>query len=285
MKRTFLLLLLPVILGLFSFCSKKNSSSGDGGPGDPPPVKPNTVSGIVLDASGNPVAGARIRAENPTGDNIHLTATSGADGKYSLQLTSIGGWKIYAWKEVELGDNIYQVRLGMENQTDYDAFTPTKGVLRNFVWKLSGRIPDRTVSKENGTGYFGGTIKFINYNSLVDEMPPGTEVTIHLTPAEGAVYLDGSSAAGKTVIKTFTIVSGVGQAYYINDIPATKYVIRVTSKLNGTEMTSYISGGNPDEFFEGFEYTFQPEPGSSGSYESGLGSPNEYPFYILHTAQ
>ncbi|MBX2921707.1 MAG: hypothetical protein KF746_05920 [Chitinophagaceae bacterium] len=49
-------------------------------------------------------------------------------------------------------------------------------------------------------------------------------------------------------------------------------------------MAVYIGGGTPDEFFEGFEYAFQPE-GGSGSYENGLGSPNEYTFYLLHTEE
>ncbi len=268
-----------LIIGLFSFCSKKGMGEEAGG------GAPNTVHGTVVDASGKPVPGARIRAENPTGDNIHINATSGADGKYSVQLTSIGGWKIYAWKEVEFEGNTYQVRLGMQNDADYDAFTPSsKALTRNFVWKLSGRIPDRIVSKENGTGYFGGTVKFINYNSLIDIMPPGTEVTIKFTPVDDAKYLDGTSAAGKILTKSFTIKDAVGQAYYVNDIPATKYVITATSKLNGVNLNVYIGGGNPDEFFEGFEYTFQPE-GGSGSYESGLGSPNEYSFYILHSAE
>lgn len=268
-----------LIIGLFSFCSKKGKGEETGG------GTPNTVVGTVTDASGKPVSGARIRAENPTGNNIHINATSGTDGKYSVQLTLIGGWKIYAWKEVEFEGNTYEVRLGMEKDSDYDAFTPSaKGLTRNFVWKLEGKIPDRTISKENGSGYFGGTVKFINYNSLIDIMPPGTEVTVKFTPADGAKYLDGSSAAGKIVTKSFTIKDGVGQAYYINDIPATKYVITATSKLNGENLKAYIGGGNPDKFFEGFEYTFQSE-GGSGSYESGLGSPNEYSFYILHSAE
>ncbi|MGN6416799.1 MAG: carboxypeptidase-like regulatory domain-containing protein [Pseudobacter sp.] len=276
MKRTSLIILLALVTGLLSFCGKKDkdNTSTDSAP--------YTISGTITDATGKPVAGARIRAENPTGNNIHITGTSGADGKYSIRLTSIGGWKIYAWKEVEMEGNIYQVRLGMENDSDYDAFTPsTKGLTRNFVWRLSGRIPDRTPSKENGTGWFGGSIKIINYNSLVDIMPPGTEVTVTFKPVAGAKYLDGSPAAGKVITKTLTIKDGVGQAYYINDIPATKYIISVASKYNGRALNTYIGYSNPDNFYEGFEFMF-PTEGGSGTYESGLGSPNEQSFYMAH---
>lgn len=278
MKQNVMQVLVGLVACFLISCKKNNGNT------DVPPADLYTVSGAITDASGKPVSGARVRAENSTGNNIHITGTSDAEGKYSLKLSAIGGWKIYAWKEVTFESQTYQVRLGMEKDSDYDAFSVTSGIKRNFVWKLNGRIPDRTVSKENGTGFFGGTVKFINYNSLVDVMPPGTEVTIRFTPAEGAKYLDGSSAAGKTVERKFGITDGVGQAYYINDIPATNYVITATSTLNGTYMPVYLGGGTPDEFYEGFEYTFQPEAGS-GSYESGLGSPNEYSFYILHTEE
>ncbi|MFT3793373.1 carboxypeptidase-like regulatory domain-containing protein [Flavobacterium sp.] len=244
------------------------------------PGKPYTVSGTVKDGSGNPISNARIRIENPNGNNIHYTTTSNNAGQYSITVSAIGGYKIYAWKEATTENATYQVRLGMESNSDYDAFNvPASGVTKNFVWKLNGRIPDRVVSNENGSGYFGGTVKFINYNSFSDQMAPGTEVTITLTPAAGAKFLDGTSAAGRTVEKRFTIVDGVGQAYYINDIPATQYTITATCRKDGSNKLVYIGAGNPDAFTPNAEYYFRPESGS-GSYESGLGSPNEHYFYM-----
>ena len=260
----------------FISCSKEAATTNP----DQPATKAYTIQGTVKDASGNPVKSARIRIENPTGNNIHYTTTSNENGKYEVTVSAIGGYKIYAWKETEFENEIYQVRLGMEKETDYDAFSvPASGTTKNFVWKLNGRIPDRTVSKENGSGYFGGTIKFINYNSITDEMPAGTEVTITLTPTANAKFLDGTSAAGKTVEKKFTIVSGVAQGYYINDIPATKYKITATSTLNGVTKVVEIGSGTPDELYASAEYYFKPE-GGSGSYENGLGSPNEEYFYL-----
>ncbi len=256
------------------------SCIGEGGPMDPDRSKPYTISGVVKDVSGNPIRGARIRVENPNGNNIHYTATTNDAGRYSITVSAIGGYKIYAWKESVFEDQVYQIRLGMDKESDYDAFSvPPSGTTKNFVWKLSGRIPDRVASKENGTGYFGGTVKFINYNSFTGEMPAGTEVTVLFTPVTGARFLDGTSAEGKTVEKKFTVVSGVGQAYYLNDIPATKYKITVTSLRNGVKKTVDI-GYNADEFSSGTEYYFKPE-GGSGSYENGLISPNEYYFFLM----
>lgn len=264
------------ILALLSLSCTDN----DGNPGEPGGTA-YAISGIVKDASGKPLKGARIRVENPNGNNIHYTTTSDDAGRYSIGVSAIGGYKIYAWKETEFEDYIYQVRLGMEKDSDYDAFNvPPGGVTKNFAWKLNGRIPDRVASKENGSGYFGGTLKFINYNSFTDEMPAGTEVTITLTPVAGARFLDGTSAAGKTVEKKFTIASGVGQAYYINDIPATKYKITAYARRNGATRPVHIGSGSPDEFYADAEYYFKPE-GGSGSYENGLVSPNEYYFYLM----
>lgn len=261
---------------LFSCTGEEVLPNPDGADG-----KAYAISGVVRDASGKPVKGARIRVENPNGNNIHYTATSDEAGKYSIGVSAIGGYKIYAWKEAEYENHTYQVRLGMEKESDYDAFSvPPGGVTKNFTWKLDGRIPDRVVSKENGSGYFGGTIKFINYNALTDEMPAGMEVTIRLTPVPNAKFLDGTSAAGKIVEKRFTIRDGVGQAYYVNDIPATKYRITASGMLNGVAKSVDIGSENPEDFTISAEYYFKPE-GGSGSYENGLISPNENYFYLL----
>lgn len=250
-------------------------------PMNPNNAQPYTISGTVKDAAGNPLRGARIRVENPNGNNIHYTATTNEAGKYSVTVSAIGGYKIYAWKESVFEDQLYQIRLGMEKESDYDAFNvPASGTTKDFVWKLSGRIPDRVASKENGTGYFGGTIKFINYNAFTDEMPAGTEVSVLFTPVAEAKYLDGTSAVGKTIERKFTIASGVGQAYYLNDIPATKYKITVSSLKNGVKKAVHVASGSSDEFLASMEYYFKPE-GGSGSYENGLISPNEYYYYLM----
>lgn len=273
MKISFLLM---SILHLVS-CTKDSNTPDP----DQPGTKAYTITGTVKDAAGNVVKSARIRVENPTGDNIHYNTTSDGNGKYSVTVSAIGGYKIYAWKEAEFEGELYQVRLGMEKEADYDAFSvPAGGVVKNFVWKLNGRIPDRVASKENGTGYFGGTLKLINYNSMTDQLPAGTEVTVTLSPLAGAKYLDGSDATDKLVERKFNIATGVGQAYYINDIPATRYRITALGSFNGVSKRIDLGLGSPDELKPSQDYIFPPE-GGSGSYESGLGSPNETAFYLM----
>lgn len=261
---------------LFLSSCSKSSPEKPGGSGS---GEPNTVSGIAVDAQGHPLAGVKVRAENPTGDNIHVDGTTGADGRYKLKLSSIGGWKIYAWKEVQYEDQTYHLRLGMKTDADYDAFaTDDKAVVKDFVWKLSGRIPDRPASAENGWGYFGASLRLVNFNDLVPVMPAGTKLTITLNPISGAKYLDGTPALS-SVVKSFVIQNGTSN-YYLSDVPVTTYRITVQSELNGVTKAVYVGANSSSDLNEWLEFYFDPAGSSTGSYESGINSPNDSPFYL-----
>jgi hypothetical protein len=242
----------------------------------------NTVSGKVVDPKGNPIAGVKVRADNPAGYNMFVEGTTRADGTYSLTLPAVGSWKIYAWKEVTYKDRTFHLRLGMNEDSEYDFFTPgDKGVVKNFVWKLSGRIPDRSASLMNGWGYFGGCLRFVNMNGVVPAMANGTKVTVTLAPTNGAKYLDGTSAtAAGTIKKSFTITNEPGQNYYIGDIPVTEYQMSIESELNGVKKQVYVGGNNYNNLFEWLEFDFTPALGSSGSFESGISSPVDFPYYM-----
>lgn len=270
------LLMGALLLGIgFSSCSKSSAKEPSGGGTN----EANVVTGIAVDAQGRPLAGVKVRAENPTGNNIHIDGTTGADGRYKLKLTSIGGWKIYAWKEVTYQDQVYHLRLGMKTDQDYDAFaTEGKTLVRDFVWKLSGRIPDRSASFENGWGYFGASLRLVNYNDVVPEMPAGAKLTVTLTPVNGAKYLDGS-AATTPVVKAITIQNGKPN-YYMGDVPVTTYRITAQCEVNGVTKKVFIGASSASNLTEWIEFYFDPSGSSSGSYESGLQSPNDFPFYL-----
>ena len=103
-------------------------------------------------------------------------------------------------------------------------------------------------------------------------------MTITLTPVEGAKYLDGS-AATTPVTKTFTIQNG-NTNYYIGDIPVTEYRMSAESLFNGVKKQVYIGGNDYNNLFAWLEFDFDPASGSSGSYENGLKSPSDFPFYM-----
>ena len=278
-RRLFKLALLYVT-ALFTFASCIETEPPV--PGTDPVAGANTVSGKAVDTKGNPMAGVKVRAENPAGYNIFVDGTTKADGTYSLTLPSVGSWKIYAWKEVNYKDKVFHLRMGMPQDADYDFFTPgNTGVVKNFVWKLSGRIPDRGASLENGWGYFGGSLRFVNFNSVVAAMANGTKVTVTLTPTTGATYLDGTPAtAAGTVKKSFTITNAPGQNYYIGDIPVTEYRMSIESELSGVKKQVYVGGNDYKNLYEWLEFDFNPASGSSGSYENGISTPVEFPYYL-----
>ncbi len=277
MKTSLSKLVIFYLAALFAFTSCIEDDEPQPGNG----AGANTVSGQAVDAQGKPLAGVKVRAENPSGYNIFVEGTTGTDGKYSLTLTSVGGWKIYAWKEVEYKGKIYHLRLGMPEDKDYDAFTPgEKGAVKNFVWKRSGRIPDRGADIKNGFGFFGGSLLFVNVNSVVPAMEPGTKVTVTLTPTNGAKYLDGTPAvATNKVQKTFTIITGPDQNYYMGDIPVTEYHVSIESERNGIKKQVFV-GTNTSQLYEWIEFDFDPASLSSGSYESGIQTPTNTPFYL-----
>lgn len=241
----------------------------------------NTVTGTVLDRLGNPLEGVKVRADNPNGNNIHVEGTTNAEGKYSLKLTSIGGWKIYAWKEVQFMDKTYHLRLAMKNATDYDAFaTEGKTVVRDFVWKLDGRIPDRPASADFGTGYFGGMLYFVNLNGKgYPPMATGTKVTVTLTPVPGATYLDGTPATA-TVTKSFTIADGNAN-YYIGDIKVTNYRMNIEGEKDGVKKIVYMGPRTSlGDFWPWLDFYFDPGVLSVGTFESGIKTGIDTPFYL-----
>ena len=113
-------------------------------------------------------------------------------------------------------------------------------------------------------------------------MPAGTKITVTLTPVNGALYLDGSPAT-EAITKTFTIAERVPRNvnFYIGDIPVTKY--KVTAKTEAGE--NIFLGRNKFNYSDHApesEALFYPSPGSSGSYESGIGvaAATDFPYYM-----
>jgi len=270
LKPTFLIAATAFIACSFSKVSDVTGTADDDG-GGTNKGKPYTVTGKVVDTKGNPIAGARVRADN---DALYGSAetTTDENGVYTLPKLEIGGYKIYAWNDVTYNGKEYHLRLGMPKPSDYNAFSTdaTGAVVKNFVWVLQGKIPDRPRSERNSFGYWGGTIHFSTMDENARTMPDGTELTITLTPETGAALFDGSTPA--TITKTFTLEGGESN-YYLYDVPQCKYKITATSVTNGTKhnITLALNWHGPYQTALSNIY-FQPDGSGRGSYENGLGS-------------
>jgi hypothetical protein len=248
------------------------------------------VSGVVLDTHGQPIANAKIRAENTAlTTDAYVEGKTDANGHYSLPLSVLGGWKVFAWKDVTDADGqVYHLRMAGATDADYEPFAPGKStVVRNFKWKLSGIIPDRSQAADYAMGYFGASLHFVNahYNddeSKPTEMPAGTKVTVALTPVDDATYLDGTPAT-QVITKTFTIVERVPRDvnFYIGDIPVAKYTVTAQTQ-DGRPVYLGRNKFNYSDHTSQSEAIFFPEGLSSGSYESGVGvgAATNFPYYM-----
>lgn len=267
-----MLLLFPCLL--FFSCVEDNAP-------DPDPIggaEPYTVTGVVVDTEGNPMAGVKVRADN---DALYGSAEVITDneGRYTLPRLEIGGWKVYAWKEIEYKGKTYHLRLGMPAAADYNAFSPSEeGAVKNFVWRLSGPIPDRPRDERSGSGYFGGTLLFRNLGVDASSLAAGTDITVTLTPVAGARLFDGSSPA--VIQRTFTIEEGEYN-YWVKDIPQSEYRITAEGRLNGATRQLQLSKSAYSGHAAAIEnFYFQPDLGSGGDYENGLLTTNDDPFFL-----
>lgn len=257
---------------LLALASCTHTGDPGPGPGNPGPggSAAYTVSGVALDTNGQPIAEALVRAEN---DVTHSWAEvhTDASGHYAMPKLEFGGWKIYAWKEAAYKGQTYYLRLGMPSLTDYDAFsTSAQGTVKNFQWRLSGRIPDRPASAYSGAGYFGGALRCVILDSNFDTLPEGSEVTVIFTPVAGAALLDGR--APQVVRKSFTVVhsSPAQYSYWVQDVPQCEYRITAENRLSGTTRALTVSSNNLIPYPAAIASDYFKTSGGT-SYESGLG--------------
>jgi|GEM_PF-3600276 len=91
------LLMSALLMGIgFSSCSKSSAKEPSGGGTD----QANVVTGIAVDAQGRPLAGIKVRDENPTGNNIHIDDPSGSSsGSYESGLQSPNDFPFYLGRQ------------------------------------------------------------------------------------------------------------------------------------------------------------------------------------------
>jgi len=157
---------------------------------------------VVLDAQGKPLPNAKVWVRPAVTTGL-VEVHTGSDGRYTASSLVDVPYYAQAWTTVTYANRQYCMRLGMPNASDYDAFVPTAGAVRNFRWQLSGPIPGLDGA------YFGGEIRLMGDGSY--KQSDSVEVT--LTPT--APLIDGS--AGKAVVRR------VGAYDFVRDVPVGQY--------------------------------------------------------------
>lgn len=184
-------------------------------PGTPQPA-PYSVTGVAVDTQGRPIAGARVWLEPAVTTGL-VEVTTDSSGRYLV--TDLPNVPFYAkaWTEVDYNGERFCLRLGMPNPSDYDAFTPEAGVVRNFQWRLSGVIEDL----RDYDGYFGGEVRL-----FLDGDMRGGEVELTFTPT--GPLIDGST--GQTLVRTLN----VNEELMVYDLPIGAYSVTSVLLENGS---------------------------------------------------
>jgi hypothetical protein len=112
----------------------------------PAQVTPYVMQGVVRDAAGRPLAGVEVFADNTLYYNANALARTDAQGRYRLELprNEPGIWKPGAYVKREYHGVFYELRL---YPGDDSPFAASKGAVRDFVWRLSGRQEDGLLGK------------------------------------------------------------------------------------------------------------------------------------------
>ncbi|MFB9990929.1 carboxypeptidase-like regulatory domain-containing protein [Deinococcus oregonensis] len=193
---------------------------GDGASSPPPSVptpvptpsspKAQTMSGVVRNSAGQPLAGATVFAGHTVLFNVNALTTSGADGSYSVSVAQpAGSW--YAGAQIKRRYNGADYTFDLQPDKT-DPFPGTQGAIRDFSWKLTGTRPDG--------GKYGATLTV--YADFFDpellDWIPDMEVTL----IPDGPLIDGS--VGQTIRRRL-IQTPDGQEGLM-DIPLGTYVIR-----------------------------------------------------------
>jgi hypothetical protein len=217
---------------------------------------PNQATGVVLNMSGRPLPGARIRfwRMTPQGAILEYVARTNAQGVYTVSMPPSDDYRIdNATALVSYGEQRYYLPLRPEGDDgsffDRDAIDITRGYVKNFVLPVSGYISDEEDPKE-ALSYYGGSLYFRAKVRIVipndpdpaltagangsGALPEGTRIQLTLTP-QGPL-LDGS--AGRPVSFDLQVRNNGRNAFEttIRDIPLGAYTAqaRVSTPDGGT---------------------------------------------------
>lgn len=222
-------------------------------------AKPGTVQGQVLNAQGKPVEGAQIWIKPVVTTGV-AEALTDEKGKYLIDGLPPVGYRAYAWMEVPYRGKTFCLRLAQPSTSEYNPFNPRDGVVRNFVWKTSGRMPD--VDLYDDMGYFGGSMPLMAAFGQERFATQNDQIEVELTPT--APLIDGSK--GKTLVK---VAPARG---YVLDVPVGPYQVKATlisakGKREALDVSSYDG-----EYESTAVVEFKPAPGPcKGSTGSGSG--------------
>lgn len=187
-----------VLVGLLPFLSSC-SKTDENGNGD---SKTGYVSGIALNGAGEPLEGIHIFIDHNIFFNSNINTYTNEEGRYQVKIPT-GSWFAFALHEVNFNDKLYKFYLNPDKSSGFGG----EGAVRNFVWKLKGKMPAPL------SGNFGGLITFDSFPGVYIE-----EEIIDFELSPVGPLIDGSS--GEIII-----IRGK-DATLFEDVPIGKYILK-----------------------------------------------------------
>jgi len=178
-------------------------------------AEPWKVKGVVVDTRGRPLRDAVVWVKPALTTGVVITRTD-AQGQYTASLLPNLDmpYRAFAWHQVVYRGQTFCLRLAATSYAQYETFTPSAGVIRNFKWQLSGAMPDAA----GGNNYFGAEVRLMHTTWRSDQEIAALDSTVEVTLVPDGPLIDGS--AGETLVKS----AKVGENF-LYDIPVGHYTV------------------------------------------------------------
>ncbi|MEU6999217.1 carboxypeptidase-like regulatory domain-containing protein [Nonomuraea sp. NPDC046570] len=199
------------------------------------------LKGRVVDAAGDPVAGAQIVADNQLLYNSNLVMTTDENGRYRVSTdVPTATFRVTGTVTRSFEGRDYTMELTPHDDTP---FAGTDGAVRDFTWRLTGKRSD-------GLGFYGSMVLFHleSYNPQNPEVfLQDEDVVLTLTP-QGPL-IDGSP--GEVITRR---AERGGDGSGVLDVPIGRYEItaehlgnplRIRLRDTGEYGPSVITGFSP----------------------------------------
>jgi hypothetical protein len=235
----------------------------------PLPAKPGYARGKVLMTNGKPITAPTAKitiaihgVSSKRGERMEYAPKVQADGTFEQKLVN-GTYKFFA-AQVSAPFNGKAYLLPLEaigdDKSDQDS---EKGIVQNYVWKITGARPTSDGNESNHTNWYGAsvTMKFDGYRNDLRKSAPrptaGAKCEFTLTP-KGKI-IDGSD--GKEL--KFTREYDSFGAISLPDLPIGIYTVKgVETGPNGSKTPLFIRDGS-GKYGDSTEVQFEPNAGSS----------------------
>jgi hypothetical protein len=193
--------------------------------------KPGLLRGLVKDASGKPLKGAKVTVASTAigGAETFVTASSDAQGLYEVELP-LGACEVRAAAHTQTFNGVLCALPLHPADGEFDGFASRKGEVENLVLLPYGIANAAGAAQypQVETNYYGGSISII-YDSGPAEgwLPVGRTLEISLSPR--GPMLGGR--AGRSFVIRHRVQQGTARTFKVNNIPAGSYAI--SARLTG----------------------------------------------------